>query len=161
MVFSRTTVTSCWIRCGTGSGQPFLGTGWQKKAERLSLRSNGEQLLVLSNLRDRWRRVGVITYPHQVETATKVLTGMDGRAILADEVGLGKTIEACMILKEYMLRNMVRRCLILTPASLCWQWYNELKEKFAVLAAIQRSEYDRERCEVLIASLIPPSVVPL
>lgn len=153
VVFSRTTAYQLLdqMRHGQWSTLPWYRLA--KKAERLSLRSNGEQLLVLSNLRDRWRRVGVITYPHQVETATKVLTGMDGRAILADEVGLGKTIEACMILKEYMLRNMVRRCLILTPASLCWQWYNELKEKFAVLAAIQRSEYDWERCEVLIASL--------
>ncbi|MNI66845.1 RNA polymerase-associated protein RapA [compost metagenome] len=59
---------------------------------------------------------------HQIDTAKRVLNQMRGRAILADEVGLGKTIEAGLILKEYMLRGLVRRTLILVPASLVLQW---------------------------------------
>ena len=78
---------------------------------------------------------------------------MGGRAILADEVGLGKTIEAGMILKEYMLRGLVHRALILTPAALCWQWFEELREKFRIPATLQRSQYDWARCDCIIASI--------
>src|SRR5260370_17996659 len=55
---------------------------------------------------------------------------MGGRAILADEVGLGKTIEASIIYKELAIRGLARRTLILTPASLVGQWQGELGEKF-------------------------------
>jgi SNF2 family DNA or RNA helicase len=124
------------------------------QAEQLSLLAPQQStLLTLTNLRDRWKKTGVVAYPHQIATVERVITEMNGCAILADEVGLGKTIEACMIMKEYMLRGMVRRVLILTPASLCWQWYSELKEKFGVLATVQRSEYDWERSVVIIASM--------
>lgn len=54
---------------------------------------------------------------------------MNGRAILADEVGLGKTIEAGMILKEYMEKGLVKKFLILVPASLGFQWTNEMVKK--------------------------------
>ena len=65
----------------------------------------------------------------------RVLRQFKGRALLADEVGLGKTIEACLILKEYRMRGMVRRALILTPPSLAPQWRGELIEKFGFAAA--------------------------
>jgi SNF2 family DNA or RNA helicase len=60
----------------------------------------------------------------------RVLRQMGGRAILADEVGLGKTIEASIIYKELAARGLARRALILTPASLVGQWRAELEEKF-------------------------------
>src|SRR5690242_21786330 len=53
--------------------------------------------------------------PHQIDVARRVLRHMGGRAILADEVGLGKTIEAGIILKELLVRGLARRVLILTP----------------------------------------------
>src|SRR5699024_870821 len=59
---------------------------------------------------------------HQTKTAETVIEQMNGRAILADEVGLGKTIEAGLILKEYMIRGLVKNVLILVPASLVNQW---------------------------------------
>jgi len=68
--------------------------------------------------------------PHQIEVARRVLRHMGGRAILADEVGLGKTIEAGIILKELLVRGLARRVLILTPASLVTQWAGELESKF-------------------------------
>lgn len=46
---------------------------------------------------------------HQLEVAQKVIERMNGKAILADEVGLGKTIEAGLILKEYMVRGLVKK----------------------------------------------------
>ncbi|OUM92878.1 MAG: hypothetical protein BAA04_13750 [Firmicutes bacterium ZCTH02-B6] len=112
-----------------------------------------DRLLIEEHCRERWRQAGLVPYPYQLATCRRVIREMHGRAILADEVGLGKTIEAGMILKEYMLRGLVRRALILAPASLTWQWYWELKEKFGIAAALQRSEYDWERCAVVVASL--------
>src|SRR5699024_11061218 len=68
--------------------------------------------------------------PHQIESAEQAIEKMNGRAILADEVGLGKTIEAGLILKEYMIRGLVKTALLLVPASLVNQWVRELNEKF-------------------------------
>ena len=75
---------------------------------------------------------GFVPLWHQTETVRKVLKRFRGRVLLADEVGLGKTIEACMVLKEYMLRGMAERVLILTPASLVGQWREELDVKFGL-----------------------------
>ncbi len=122
-------------------------------AEELSLQSGFEGLLCVEHLQQRWKEFGVVPYKHQLDTALKVIRDMRGRAILADEVGLGKTIEAGMIMKEYMLRGLARKILILTPASLCRQWQAELREKFDINALIARSEYDWERADCLIASL--------
>lgn len=63
---------------------------------------------------------------------------MSGRAILADEVGLGKTIEAGLILKEYLVRGLVGKVLILVPASLVLQWVRELNAKFGITAVAQK-----------------------
>lgn len=91
--------------------------------------------------------------PHQIETAKKVLHEMRGRAILADEVGLGKTIEAGLILKEYMIRGLVRKALILVPASLVLQWVRELNQKFGIPAVAQKKEYMWATNEVVVASM--------
>lgn len=73
---------------------------------------------------------GLAQYPHQIETARTVLRRMRGRALLCDEVGLGKTIEAGMIAREYVARGLVRRILILAPPALVGQWRQEMREKF-------------------------------
>ncbi len=73
---------------------------------------------------------GLISYEYQVQAAKKVLNAFRGRAMLCDEVGLGKTIEAGIILLEYILRGLVRRVLILTPPSLTTQWKEEMESKF-------------------------------
>ncbi|OME38337.1 SNF2-related protein [Paenibacillus sp. FSL E2-0274] len=79
--------------------------------------------------------------PHQLDTAHKVLFEMSGRAILADEVGLGKTIEAGLVLKEYLVRGLVSKVLILVPASLVLQWVRELNAKFGITAVAQKKAY--------------------
>ncbi|MBL8221249.1 MAG: DEAD/DEAH box helicase [Bryobacterales bacterium] len=79
---------------------------------------------------------GVDAYTYQQETVRKVLRQFQGRALLADEVGLGKTIEACLVLKEYWQRGMARRALILTPPSLVAQWRGELEGKFGLVARV-------------------------
>src|SRR5271157_1821619 len=93
---------------------------------QLSLLQGFDELLCLPALR------GVETHWYQVETVRKVLKQFRGRVLLADEVGLGKTIEAGMVLKEYMLRGMAERLLILTPAGLVGQWRDEMASKFSI-----------------------------
>ena len=60
--------------------------------------------------------------PHQLEAAKQVVENMNGKAILADEVGLGKTIEAGLILKEYMIRGLVKKVLNLSSCFPRTQW---------------------------------------
>lgn len=91
--------------------------------------------------------------PHQLETARKVLNELRGRAILADEVGLGKTIEAGLVLKEYMVRGLVKKALILVPASLVLQWSRELGQKFGIQAVAQRKAYVWEQYDCVVASI--------
>lgn len=90
---------------------------------------------------------------HQLETALEAIEKMNGRVILADEVGLGKTIEAGLILKEYMLRGLVKNALILVPASLVNQWVNELNTKFYIPAVSHRKHHNWEGNTILVSSL--------
>ncbi|WP_051088348.1 MULTISPECIES: SNF2-related protein [Cohnella] len=95
---------------------------------------------------------GFTPLPHQTETARRVLYEMRGRAILADEVGLGKTIEAGLVLKEYLVRGLVRRALILVPASLVLQWVRELNGKFGIPAVAHKKMYHWEH-DIVVASM--------
>jgi len=105
---------------------------------------------------------------HQVDAAHRALFELDGTALLADEVGLGKTIEVGMILEEMHYRDTSDTVLVLTPAQLAPQWQGELREKFGlefvcnyddafagfdahdyVLASIDTAKSDRHRETVL------------
>lgn len=91
--------------------------------------------------------------PHQMEAARQVIERMNGKAILADEVGLGKTIEAGLILKEYMIRGLAKKVLILVPASLVTQWVAEMNGKFHIPAIAYRKNYSWEKTDVMVSSL--------
>src|SRR4029450_12141823 len=69
---------------------------------------------------------------HQTRTAQTGLRRFRGRALLCDEVGLGKTIEAGLVLSELLMRGLVRSVLVLGPPSLIEQWQGEIRRKFAV-----------------------------
>ncbi|MFO0868896.1 MAG: SNF2-related protein [Pirellulales bacterium] len=97
---------------------------------RFQLLRGFDELLCLDGL------TGVEQLPHQIETVRRVLRHFRGRVLLADEVGLGKTIEACLLLREYLLRGMARRVLILVPAPLVSQWQEELSTKFQLDFAV-------------------------
>src|SRR5712691_12340461 len=117
------------------------------EAHRLYLVDGFDRLLAWPSLR------GVRRYEHQERAVFRVLREMHGRGILADEVGLGKTIEAGLVLKEYAIRGLVRRALILTPAALTGQWREEMAEKFSLPFAVLHSVRDWEHRPFLIASI--------
>lgn len=73
---------------------------------------------------------GVIPLPHQLHVLNRVMAHNTIRYILADEVGLGKTIEAGMIIKELKARGLVRRVLVVCPTGLVTQWAAEMQDKF-------------------------------
>lgn len=72
----------------------------------------------------------IVLLAHQAEVVARVLSDVECRYILADEVGLGKTIEACVILKGLLRRNKQLQTLVIAPSSLIQQWHNELNTKF-------------------------------
>jgi SNF2 family DNA or RNA helicase len=119
---------------------------------QLQLLRDFDQLLCLEGL------TGVEHLPHQIETVRKVLRRFHGRVLLADEVGLGKTIEACLLLREYLLRGLAKRVLILVPSPLVSQWREELSTKFQLefsipprTGAADRVEYWRQTDRVLVS----------
>jgi superfamily II DNA or RNA helicase len=93
------------------------------EAEELNATSDFDELLAVD-------LAAIDHMPHQEGAARKVLGQLGGRAVLADEVGLGKTIEAGLILKELSIRGLADRMLILAPSTLREQWRDELQEKF-------------------------------
>ena len=93
-------------------------------SHRIRFTESFETLICLSSLTE------VKSFWYQEETAKKVLKQFRGRAMLSDEVGLGKTIEALIIFLEYIKRGMVKTALILTPTPLVSQWKEEIKLKF-------------------------------
>ena len=96
-------------------------------------------------------------FPYQLEAAARALRHMQGRAILADEVGLGKTIEAGIVLSELRLRGLAGRVLVLTPAGLVGQWCEELERKFALPCVIADRRFEAPSSEgnqpIVVASL--------
>lgn len=86
---------------------------------------------------------GVIPLPHQLHVLNRVMSTNNIRYILADEVGLGKTIEAGMVIKELKARGLVRRTLVVCPTGLVTQWSAEMQEKFhEKFQVILPSDYD-------------------
>jgi SNF2 family DNA or RNA helicase len=116
-----------------------------------STRPGFDEFVSLSHLR-------FTPFGHQLAAARRALRQLRGRAILADEVGLGKTIEACLILSELSYRRLLRHTLILVPPGLVEQWAEEVDRKFALPSLILGSEA-WERClrpwdaPLIIASL--------
>lgn len=89
----------------------------------LQLAYANNKILSLSNSRTR-------ILAHQVESTHRIVNSLKHRFMIADEVGLGKTIEAGLVIKEFIYRFQYNRILIACPASLLYQWQNEMKNKF-------------------------------
>ena len=96
------------------------------RAARLATHAGFDRLICLPLVRD------MELLEHQTRTAKTVLRRLRGRALLCDEVGLGKTIEAGLVLSELHMRGLVRSVLVLVPPSLVEQWQGEMRRKFAL-----------------------------
>ena len=92
-------------------------------ATRLSLAYEYDRLVSLSNSRAKLE-------PYQVAAVHKVVSAWEQRFLIADDVGLGKTVEAGMVVKELMARHRANKVLIICPAGLTYQWEREMREKF-------------------------------
>ncbi|MDF3820967.1 SNF2-related protein [Leptospira sp. 96542] len=92
-------------------------------ANQLKLTYNFNKLSSLSNSRTR-------LLPHQIESTFIVANSLKPRFILADEVGLGKTIEAGLSIKELMFRRGLKKVIVVAPSPLLVQWQQEMKNKF-------------------------------
>lgn len=89
---------------------------------------------------------GIIPLPHQLHVLNRAMETNNIRYILADEVGLGKTIEAGMIIRELKSRGLVSRILVVCPTGLVTQWVSEMQEKFhEKFQVILPSDYDTIR----------------
>jgi SNF2 family DNA or RNA helicase len=94
-------------------------------AEHALLISGFDELISLSQLQ-------FSPFDYQLRAAQTMLRRFRGRGMFCDEVGLGKTIEAGLVIKEYLTRNVVQRVMVVTPAALVEQWREELSAKFGL-----------------------------
>ncbi len=109
---------------GAADGSPI----WYRlllASQKLRPTTTFDKLLAATTLADRVRPL-----EYQTRTVRRVLRELAPAAILADEVGLGKTIEAGLIYKELALRGIVQSALVLAPKALLGQWQSELRERF-------------------------------
>ncbi len=103
------------------------------RATSLDLAYRYDRFLSLTNNR-------IEIEPYQVQAAYEILNSYDHRYLIGDEVGLGKTIEAGIVIEELIARERAQRVLIVAPAPLVVQWQEEMREKFDRNFVI----YDRE-----------------
>ena len=97
------------------------------QAREFEIAQGQQELLCIKEIKDRIKLLD-----HQLQAAHRALFKMSGGALFADEVGLGKTIEVGMVLKEMDFRDTRDSFLVLTPAQLAPQWQKELQEKFGL-----------------------------
>ena len=106
--------------------EPFRLYQMRMRGSEISLLKGFDRLLCLDQIKETKK------FWYQIETVKKTLRNFRGRVLLCDEVGLGKTIEAGMILKEYLIRGLIKKVLILVPPSLVIQWKDEMTAKFNI-----------------------------
>ena len=117
-----------WLTSALEYTDDLAGHELTIQANRLNAGQPDTELRSLAQIDDE----SVKLLEHQVDAAYRALFEMNGKALLADEVGLGKTIEVGMILKEMHYRETQDSVLILTPAQLAKQWQGEMVEKFGL-----------------------------
>ena len=113
---------------GVSFARDLPGPRWYAlalRAQRLRVAASFDRLLAPAVLYDRVR-----PHAYQLRVVEQVLREKAPAAILADDVGLGKTIEAGLIYKELALRGIIRTALVLAPKALLSQWQQEMREHF-------------------------------
>jgi superfamily II DNA or RNA helicase len=107
------------------------------------------------------RAAGIDLLPHQLEPALAVVRGLGSRVLLADDVGLGKTIQAGLIVSELRALGAVDHVLVITPAGLRDQWARELSDRFNIDAAILDVRTLRHSIAALPIGVNPWQTVPV
>jgi superfamily II DNA or RNA helicase len=107
------------------------------------------------------RAAAIDLLPYQLEPALAVVRGRATRLLLADEVGLGKTIQAGLVAAELIARGAVDRTLVLTPAGLRDQWIEELSRRFGIDATRVDARMLRRATAVLPIGVNPWRTVPV
>ncbi|MDL0135827.1 helicase-related protein [Halobacterium salinarum] len=120
-------------RLAAGQSDAPLHYDLRERAIRLDLAYKYDRFLSLTSNR-------IEIEPYQVQAAYEILNSYDHRYLIGDEVGLGKTIEAGIVIEELIARDRADRVLIVAPAPLAVQWQEEMREKFDRNFVI----YDRE-----------------
>jgi superfamily II DNA or RNA helicase len=136
--------------------------GRLRLATRRSWRSRCRALLAAHGPSDRLQaalHARIDLMAHQLEPALAVMRGIACRVLIADEVGLGKTIQAGLIAAELRERGMADRILIIAPSSLREQWTGELKSRFNLDATVMDASSVRKRSSVLAIGLNPWATV--
>ncbi|MFQ5834550.1 MAG: DEAD/DEAH box helicase [bacterium] len=121
--------------------EPFRLYQIRMRGSEFFLLKGFDRLLCLNQIKETKK------FWYQIETVKKTLRDFRGRVLLCDEVGLGKTIEAGMILKEYLIRGLVKKVLVLVPPSLVIQWKDEMASKFNIKFVTTDDEYYEEEKE--------------
>jgi superfamily II DNA or RNA helicase len=133
-----------------------VGLGQWRRACRALLAAN-----LPAGALEATRDARIDLFPHQLEPALAVVRGLGLRVLLSDEVGLGKTIQAGIIIAELRARHMADRVLLLTPAGLRDQWAQELRTRFALPATVVDAVELRRRVTMLAAGTNPWTTFPV
>ncbi|MDE0526738.1 MAG: SNF2-related protein [Thaumarchaeota archaeon] len=123
------------LRTGTVQNPEFLTL--TLKAYDLRLRLHEQELSIAESIKTS---ENVSVFDHQILAALKIKNELGGSGILADEVGLGKTVEAGILIKEFLVTGLAKNVLILAPPSLLPQWRDEMSSKFDLDFAIHRDD---------------------
>ncbi len=123
------------LRTGTAQNPEFLTLAL--KAYGLYLRLQEQDLSITEAVR---ASENVSVFDHQILAARKIKNELGGSGMLADEVGLGKTVEAGILIKEFLVTGLARSILILAPPSLLPQWQDEMSSKFDLDFVIHRDD---------------------
>lgn len=113
-------------------------------AERTRLRTLARGLQIWDSNTGAFGRLDIDPLPHQIDVAKKVVSSPQARWLLADDVGLGKTIEVGLIIHALAQRNKCRRVLIVCPSALTKQWKEEMRFKFSRFFQIYRRDFTPE-----------------
>jgi len=113
-------------------------------AERARLRILSKRLQIWDSNTGAFGRLDIDPLPHQLDVAKKVVSAPQARWLLADDVGLGKTIEVGLIIHALAQRDRCRRVLIVCPSSLTRQWKEEMRFKFSRFFDIYGRDFNPE-----------------
>jgi superfamily II DNA or RNA helicase len=122
-------------------------TGVPDHAERFRLRLLAHSLENWNTLTGSLDRLDVDPLPHQIQLVHRILNSGNYNWLIADDVGLGKTIEVGLLLAALKRRNRARRVLVVAPAGLVRQWQDEMRVKFGETYEIYGHDFEINRAD--------------